>query len=478
MGRERVKPKSGPPGGGGARGRPQPAARPPAIVRPKPKPATFDPPGLAARRLATIAVEDVIVRRQPLDDSLDRLLSGPDARLLEERDRALTRAIAVVAIRRLGTIRKALAEFMKRGMPAKSGRLEAILVAAAAQILLLDVPDHAAVDSAVRLARGDRDSAGYSALANAVLRNLARAKAVILAVADPLAEDTPDWLSERWIAAYGEATARAIAAAHRAEPAVDLTPKGDPKPWVKRLDALLLPTGSLRLRGRTPIAQLPGYAEGAWWVQDAAAALPARLLGAREGWRVADLCAAPGGKTAQLAVTGAEVVAVDRSAPRLARLDANMRRLGLDVRVVEADVLAFDEPAFDAVLLDAPCTATGTIRRHPDVPWTKGPGDLAKLAGLQARLLDRAADLVRPGGRLVYCVCSLEPEEGEAQAAAFLARRPDFARLPVQPEEIGGLADLIGSDGGLRTLPVHLPHAEPRLSGLDGFYAARLVRRA
>jgi len=353
-----------------------------------------------------------------------------------------------------------------------------LLATGAAQILYLDVPDHAAVDLAVRLARGEQSLQHAAATINAVLRRVARERDAILAEADPLGIDTPDWLAARWRAAYGPDRARAIAEAHGSAASVDITVKADPHGWAERLGGIVLPTGSVRLVERTPVRELPGYDEGAWWVQDAAAALPARLVAPRPGERVADLCAAPGGKTAQLASAGAEVLAVDRSANRLHRLQENMQRLRLAVQARAADALDLDEAPFDAVLLDAPCSATGTIRRHPDVPWTKSPADIAQLADLQRRLLDKAASLVRPGGRLVYCTCSLEPEEGRSQIEAFLERQPPFRRAPVDPGEVGGLPELLDDRGDVRTLPSHLAALGPGRTGLDGFYIARLVRRA
>jgi 16S rRNA (cytosine967-C5)-methyltransferase len=233
----------------------------------------------------------------------------------------------------------------------------------------------------------------------------------------------------------------------------------------------------VRLVERTPIRELPGYDDGVWWVQDAAAALPARVLAPRAGERVADLCAAPGGKTAQLASAGAQVLAVDRSAKRLRRLVENMHRLKLDVEVQAVDALELDAERFDAVLLDAPCSATGTIRRHPDVAWTKREEDVVKLADLQRRLLDKAATLVRPGGRLVYCTCSLEPEEGERQVESFLVRQPLFSRASIEQAEVAGLPGLLTDQGDVRTLPCHLHDLGPGRAGLDGFYIARLVRR-
>ncbi|MDJ1159772.1 RsmB/NOP family class I SAM-dependent RNA methyltransferase [Chelatococcus sp. SYSU_G07232] len=448
---------------------------PPRRARPKAARRPADPPGLVARRIAVEALAAVLQRHAPLDETLDHLLAA--ATDLPERDRALARAVATAACRHLGTIRATLAARLAKGLPRNAGALEAILVAGAAQILLLDVPDHAAVDLSVQLAKADARAFPYAKLVNAVLRRVADDPTARAMPGTPAsAADTPRWLYERWAAAYGATAAQAIAAAHACEPAVDVTVKADASAWAERLGGLLLPTGSIRLRERRPIPELPGYAEGAWWVQDAAAALPVRLLSPRPGERIADLCAAPGGKTAQLAAAAARVLAVDRSPERLARLEANMRRLGLTVETLAADLLALDGEPFDAVLLDAPCSATGTIRRHPDVAWTKREADITALATLQAKLLDKAASLVRPGGRLVYCTCSLEPEEGERQIESFLMRTPAFERQAVTAAEIGGLAEAITLHGELRTLPCHLPHAEPRLAGLDGFFAARLRR--
>ena len=434
-------------------------------------------PGLAARLAAAHAVVDVLsLARSPEErvgaGEFETRFAGLDA-----RDRALARSIAAVSFRRLGTIRKGLGRFLEKGLPKRAGALEWILIVAAAQLLFLDVPDHAAVDLAVRATRLDPGAAPFAALVNAVLRNFARAKQEILASADPLDDDAPHWLAQRWRAHYGEATARRIARAHRDEPTLDLSVKSDAEGWARRLDGVVLPTGSVRLESHAAIAELEGYAEGAWWVQDAAAALPARLLGVGAGVRVVDLCAAPGGKSAELATAGANVTAVDRSAERLKRFAANFQRLRLEAEIVVSNALSFEAPPFDATLLDAPCTATGTIRRHPDVAWIKRQGDLPALVELQSRLLDKAVALTKPGGTIVYCACSLEPEEGEGQIAALLRRNPDVRRMPIAPAEIGGLAECVNAAGELRTLPCHLQGPTPRLSGLDGFFAARLQRR-
>jgi 16S rRNA (cytosine967-C5)-methyltransferase len=434
-----------------------------------------DVPGLAARRVAADILDGVLRRRIALDEQLSGKNAHPGLPGLADRDRALMRRLVGTVLRRLGTLRHLLGGLLERGFPAEAPRAETILLIGAAQILWLDVPDHAAVDLSVRLAQADRRAGRYAGLVNAVLRRVAQNRTAF-AAADPL-RDTPDWLLKRWSAHYGADTARLIAQANGHEPALDLTVKDDAASWAERLRGRVLPTGSVRTLAQGAIALLPGFREGAWWVQDAAAALPARLLGEVRGLAVADLCAAPGGKTAQLALAGARVTAVDRSPTRLARLRENLVRLQLEADTVAADVLEWQAGPFDAVLLDAPCSSTGTIRRHPDVPWLKSEADLGLLTSLQQRLLERAADLVKPGGRLVYCVCSLEPEESERQIADLLARDPRLERLPVTADEVFGRGELVTAASDLRTLPFHLPDPDSHWGGLDGFYAARLQRK-
>lgn len=425
-----------------------------------------DIPGLTARSLAVDAVMQVLKSGAALDDVLDTLLAGSG---IEARDVALVRAIATVCFRRYGSLHHVIEERLEKeaSFPA---RLSAILLTGAAQILHMDVPDRSAVDLAVHLASGDRTLRGFSGLVNAVLRRIAREREEIERLDDPLLDIAP-WLRERWLKVYGPENLKAIAIAHRNGPSVDISVKGDSQHWMQQLNADCLVTGSLRLRDRTPVRELPGYTDGVWWVQDAAAALPVKILAPEAGETIADLCAAPGGKTAQIAVSGARVIAVDRSAARLKRLQENMQRLALEAEVRAADALTLQDGPYDAVLLDAPCSATGTLRRHPEIAWIKGESDIAKLVDLQKRLLEKAATLLVDGGRLVYCTCSLEPEEGEEQINAFLAVHPDFHRDPVRPGEIG-LEQAISAEGDIRTLP---PMAVgPDLYGLDGFFCARL----
>ena len=436
-------------------------------------------PGLAARRIAADILDGVLHKHRTLDDQLDGAGAHPGLKVLPDRDRALMRRLVATILRRLGTLGHVLSRLLDRGMPADAPRAQSALLIGAAQILWMDVPDHAAVDLSVRLVQSDRRAAKYAGLVNAVLRRCAREGEGLIAEVKGEMLDLPPWLTKRWVAHYGEVTAREMADAIGHEPSLDLTVKADPAQWANRLHGMMLPTGSVRTLLQGSVTMLPGFAEGQWWVQDAAAALPAKLLGDVAGQAILDLCAAPGGKTAQLALAGAEVIAVDRSPARMARLRDNLARLSLQAEAIVADAGEWQSTrtdGFDAILLDAPCTSTGTIRRHPDVAWLRQESDIAQLVATQARLLQKAVSLLRPGGRLVYCTCSLEPEEGEAAVAALLAAEPGLRRAPIEPSEVGGLAELITPEGDLRTLPSHLPHSDPRLAGLDGFYAARLVR--
>jgi 16S rRNA (cytosine967-C5)-methyltransferase len=438
------------------------------------------PPGFASRWAAASLLEAVLRRNRPLDEQLDDRHPNPKLRDLDERDRALTRRIVATVLRRLGTLRRLISDLLDRGLPKDRPLVESALLIGAAQLLFLDVPRHAAVDLSVRLVQGDPRSARYAGLVNAVMRRIARGEIPPLAGYEPLHLDTPEWLFARWVKAYGAERAQAIAAAHRMEPPLDITVKSDPDLWAERLGGRRMPTGSVRLASPGQISMLPGYAEGEWWVQDAAASLPALLFGDVRGRTVADLCAAPGGKTAQLATAGARVMAVDQSETRMARLKENLARTGLCVETAVADAVEWSpDPAaaaFDAVLIDAPCTSTGTIRRHPDIPWRKAPGDIVALSSLQRRLLARAIDLTRSGGTVVYCTCSLEPEEGEEIVSALAEQDGRVRRKPITVAEFPALAEFITPLGELRTLPCAWPDPDPRMHGLDGFFAARLER--
>ena len=433
--------------------------------------------GLPARRAAVELLVAVLQKKQALDDILGRSLEKGAMFNLPARDRALTRAIVAASLRRKGQIDHVLDTFLERGLPEKSGTLYPILLSAAAQLIFLKTPPHAAIDLAVTLAQYDPRAKRYDKLVNAVLRRVASDGEAIASSLEAARVNTPDWLWTRWVTYWGDARAHAIAASHLVEPPLDVTVKSDPLAWAERLSGRVLPTGSVRLLPKGRIEALPGFDEGAWWVQDVAASLPARLLGDVRGKRVADLCAAPGGKTAQLALAGAAVTAVDLSKTRLGMLRENLDRLGLKAELVAGDAATFStDGKFDAVLLDAPCSSTGTIRRHPDIPYLKSAKDIEALTALQARLLDNAVTLLKPGGTLVYSTCSLEPEEGEAQIAALMVRNDGLRLDRIAKEELAGEAEWIEPSGCLRTFPYELRFDSPEWSGMDGFFAARLIR--
>lgn len=436
-------------------------------------------PGLAARKTAARLLAATIDAKTPLDGLTDHDHGHPQFRALDMRDRALVRAILATALRYRVTIQSLLSRRLDKPLPANATALSHILHVAAAQILFLDIPDSAAVDLAVTHAKSDTRTVRFSGLVNGVLRSMARAKSAELPATLTATDDAPAWFVERLVAAYGAETAKKIVAAHRLEAPIDFTVRADAAAWAEKLGGIVLPTGSVRLERLTAgVAELPGFEDGAWWVQDAAAALPARMFGDISGLSVADLCAAPGGKTAQLALMGARVTAIEASKNRIARLAANLDRLGLPAEKVQADIFEYQPPElFDAVLLDAPCSSTGTVRRHPDVPWTKSVADITKLASLQRRLLDRALTFVKPGGRLVFSNCSLDPEEGEALCAAFLKDNAGRVELdPLRPGEVVGADEFVTPEGTLRTTPAGLSMGTPALSGLDGFFAARFRR--
>jgi 16S rRNA (cytosine967-C5)-methyltransferase len=411
--------------------------------------ARMDP----TRSLALSLLRAVLEQHRPLEEALDRLPAS------EARDRAAAHRLAAAVLRRTGTLDAVLEPHLKRAPPEP---VRLILRLGAAGLLFLDTPPHAAVGTAVDLARAQK-LAPFAGLVNAVLRRVAETGHAVLAELDSPRLDTPAWM---W-AAWG-AEARAIAAAHQAEAALDLTLA----PGAAIPDGgVRLPNGSVRLPPGTRVADIAGFEAGQFWVQDAAAAMPARLLDARPGERVADLCAAPGGKTAQLAATGAEVIAVERDERRIPRLRENLARLALPATIVRADAAAWrPEALFDAILLDAPCSATGTIRRHPDVLHLKRERDIAPLTEGQDRLIHAAAAMLRPGGRLIYAVCSLQTEEGQARVrtAANAGLRP----APFSPDELASMADARTPDGWLRCHPALWPY----YGGMDGFFCARFLK--
>jgi 16S rRNA (cytosine967-C5)-methyltransferase len=383
-------------------------------------------------------------------------------------DRAFARAVAMAALRRLGEIDQILDRRLNKAPPLP---VRTILRIALAQTLVLETPAFAAVSTAVKLAERDPKTRPYKNLVNAVLRGVGRDGPGLTTAESNL----PDWIAARWKATWGEQGLIALALVAREEPPTDLSlkPGADAEALANAVDGEVLPGGTVRTGRRGDVASWPGFEDGSWWVQDAAAAVPARLLAPKAGESIIDLCAAPGGKTLQLAASGAEVVALDRSDSRLKRLRANLERTGLSAEVVAVPAEDWeDDRTFDAVLLDAPCTATGTFRRNPEVLRATKPADVAKLADVQHRLLDAAAERVKPGGRLVYCVCSMEREEGETQIIAFQRRNPAFRTVAAVPAEVGAPDEALTPEGWLRILPSMWTDK----GGVDGFFVARLDR--
>ena len=388
---------------------------------------------------------------------------------LPPRDAAFARALVSQTLRHFGELDATLRHFVPKPLPPhKTGPAMEILLLGAAELLILKVPAHASVDAANRLAGADSKAVHFKPLINAVLRRVAREGEDVRANLDAPRLNTPDWLWQRWSAQYGEETTRAVALGHQSEAPLDITLK-DPSSPSPESTALFGLSRRMAQSGR--IEDMPGFAEGDWWVQDIGATLPVLMLGDVKGKKVIDLCAAPGGKTMQLAARGAEVIAVDNDASRLARVRENLARTKLAATLVESDARDFKTNA-NCVLIDAPCTATGTIRRHPDLPWIKQAGDVTARAPLAYEILESGAAMVESGGLLVFAVCSLEQEEGEEQIEAFLSAHPEFARAPLSAEEIFGQSKWISPQGDLKTLPCHLSAQ----GGMDGFYAARLRR--
>ncbi|MBL4747731.1 MAG: methyltransferase domain-containing protein [Magnetovibrio sp.] len=419
------------------------------------------------RAAAYDLLECVLGQKRLLDESMDKTFSFIS---LPDRDRGLAALITRTALRHLGEIDAVLDAYLDKPLGKRGRGAVNIIRIGLTQLLFLDIAEHAAVNTAVELCTGGH-LAPYRKLTNAILRRAQREGKALLSTLDAAKLNTSPWLWDSWVKAYGEDTARAIAAQHLSEPPIDLTCKEDSDTWAETLDADLLPTGTLRLRNKASILSLPGFDDGAWWVQDAAAALPARLLGDVSGLDVIDLCAAPGGKTMELSAAGARVVAVDRSEKRLERVAQNLERTKLHAQIITADAETWrPDHLADAILLDAPCSATGTARRHPDVLHLKTQNDVIKLANLQMRLLKAAVEMVRPGGLIVFCTCSLQPEEGAQQIEALIASGAPVVVDPIKPAEAGTLTAIVTAEGYLRTLPCHLGDQ----GGMDGFFAARL----
>jgi len=421
-----------------------------------------------ARRVALGVLDDVLERKLEFDRAFD---DARDVSLLEPRDRAFARLLLLTTFRRLGQIDAIISSFLQKEPKGKGRWVRSVLRLTTAQLVFLDTPPHAAVSSALKLLEILKLDQ-FKGLANAVLRKISTEGKAIAETQDAGQLNTPKWLYKRWQKAYGAELTTAIANMHMREANLDITVKTDAPGWAGKLDGQLLPTGSIRLKGISDVSTLPGFDTGDWWVQDTAASLPIHLLGDIKGKTIIDLCAAPGGKTLQLAAAGANVIAVDRSKRRMHRLRENLERTNLNAEIIVADALEY-RPAelADAILLDAPCSSTGTIRRHPDLPHQKNLKDVQRLAELQQELLEAAVQMVKPGGVIIYATCSLQPEEGETRIRYFLKNSEQASLSAIKTEDVFGCDELI-TDNFLRCLPCHLTEQ----GGMDGFFAARLIK--
>ncbi len=423
---------------------------------------------IAARLAATQLLHGVLFDRRLMAEILNR--KGNPIERLNPADRARAQSLANGVLRHLGRIDAVLYTYLKK--PPQPRALQALRLATY-EILAEGTAAHGAVNAAVEIVRGSAKAGHLTGLVNAVLRKVADEGAAIWK--DQAAQALPSWLAKPLTKNFGNEALRQIEVAHQVGARIDITLKdqGSAKQYVDELEAELLPTGSLRLPGRPQVTALPGFDQGDWWVQDAAAALPVKLLGDVKGLRVLDLCAAPGGKTMQLAAGGAKVTALDISAARLERVAENLDRVGLKAALVEADAIKYvADQTFDAVVLDAPCSATGTIRRHPDLPFAKAGVDFSGLFALQATLIDAALGFLKPGGRLVYCTCSLLPREGETQVVQALERHRNVTISKIDAGALGVDAEWQTGDGGLRLRPDYWPGR----GGMDGFYMALLEK--
>lgn len=427
----------------------------------------------SARNVAVRTFMAVTLKKRPLDLTIGELSNEAS---LSRRDRAFAYNLVMTSLRMNGGLSRILSRLLKSGLPQNATWTKAALITGLAQVLLFRTSDHAAVNETVELIKAlNGKEKGFAGLVNAVMRRAVRERDSLTEKLSKSPENNlPDWIKHSWTKSYGKAGVAAIGRALEETPPLDISiAQGeDINAWAKKLDAIVLPTGTLR-RAQTDVTDLPGYSDGKWWVQDFAAALPATFLGDVSGKHILDMCAAPGGKTMQLAAAGATVTAVDRSAARLKRLSENLARTNLSAEVITADAGNYvPKAAVDAILLDAPCSATGTLRRNPDVLWTKDIKDVEKLANLQARLLRHAFSMLPSGGTLVYCVCSLEHMEGSEQISWFLEQTPNAKRMPLTSKDVGGIQELITSDGDL----LCLPGSDAVSGGMDGFYAARIVK--
>jgi 16S rRNA (cytosine967-C5)-methyltransferase len=426
-----------------------------------------------------LILERVLIEKSPLDSAVDFFLARARNHL-SDKDRGFIRHLTTTCLRRLGQIDKVIDLCTESKLSHNLYKQRMILRIGVTQLLFMEVADHAAVNMTVGILDHLKNTKmlKFKGMVNAVLRRTAREKELLLKKTSNTRLNMPQEMLKKWDKNFGQQNVKEILEVFLKEPPLDimLKPDEDRAIWQEKFEkhgvvTSLLPTSGLRLEKAGSVPHLSGYEEGAWWVQDVAATLPAVVLGAGKGDYVLDLCAAPGGKTAQSAAKGSKVTAVDLSERRLIRLEKNMDRLDLDVFIVQADAGKF-VPAdpYDYILLDAPCSSSGTLRRHPEMAWTRDEQDIYDLVRIQKKMLEHVTEIMPSGGTLVYCVCSMEYEEGLGQIKKILQKNKSLKRQKISADEVFGLEKIITAEGDIMSLPHHLE------GGMDGFFIARLVK--
>ncbi len=435
------------------------------------------------RSVAYDVINSTLQSRRPFDEAFNQHIRIDK---LSSMDRKLAFNIIITTLRFLGQIDDIISQCLTTNLPHRGRFARTILRIGVCQLINLDIPAHAVVNTSVNLAKQKKQDA-YKKLINAILRRVARERGELMKAHDVAKLTTPEWLWNSWLNAYGEETTRKIAESHLKIPPLDLWAKSDANIWAKKLGGQLLPTGGIRLNGSEGLSELEGFKDGSWWVQDAAASLPVQLFGKNlKGKVIADICAAPGGKTAQLIAAGAKVIAIDKSEKRLKKMTENLERLSFFPDVICSDALLWrPQKLLDGVLVDAPCSATGIIRRHPDVKYLKNIKSITQARETQLRLLEAATTMIKSDGQIVFSTCSLQPEEGHNLVNTFLSEHPNWKRKEFQSSDLKNCTEFITSAGDIRTLPFHLstdrssinPKKNIPKGGMDGFFSTCLIQK-
>jgi 16S rRNA (cytosine967-C5)-methyltransferase len=429
---------------------------------------------LLSRKAVFLILEKALNENNTLESSFENVVER-FAHNLSAQDRRFIRHLTTTILRRLGQLDGIINRCTKKKLTDKQLPVRHVLRMGIAQLIFMDVPAHAAVNTSVSLMdKVVNKNLGYlKNSVNAILRNVDRERDFLIRKFNNTRLNIPHWMRDSWDQRFGQPVVKEILSAMLGEPPLDivLKPELDEREWAQKLKGETLPTGGIRLYKAGKINELEGFDEGAWWVQDIAATLPVKLMNSKHGDVVLDLCAAPGGKAAQSAAKGARVIAVDASENRLRRLQENMDRLNFEVDVVQSDILKYQpDHKFDYIILDAPCSSTGTIRRHPEILHSRSPSDVKDMIDIQVKMLDHASSLLNPGGILIYSVCSMESGEGPDQIKALLERDGSLKREKITKQELSEFEQAILETGDVQTLPHYYE------GGMDGFFISRMIK--